>query len=97
MDFSKLSYSQVTDYATQLSSCSGQMEALLQEITNLFNNVGDDNTWSGTAANDTKAKFDTLSTKFPEFSSAIAECSKYLLDVVANYQAVDNIVQGNQQ
>lgn len=97
MDFSKLSYSQVTDYATQLNSCSSQMEQILQEVKNLFNNVGDDNTWSGTAANETKANFDSLSAKFPEFSTAIAECSQYLLDVVANYQAVDRIVQGNQQ
>lgn len=95
MDFSKLSYSQVQSLADQLNSASREMETLLEEIKTLFNKVGTEDVWSGTAANTTKETFDTLSAKFPEFSQAVEECHKYLLNVVENYKAVDAIVTGN--
>ena len=70
------------------------MESLLNEIKALFDKVGTDDVWSGTAASATKEKFDTLSAKFPEFSQAVNDCYKYLLSVVENYKAVDNAVKG---
>lgn len=94
MDFSRLSYGQITSIAEQLNSSSAQMESLLNEIKALFDKVGTDDVWSGTAASATKEKFDTLSAKFPEFSQAVNDCYKYLLSVVENYQAVDNAVKG---
>lgn len=96
MDFSRLSYEQINGIADQLSSKSESMRDLLEQITNLFNRIGDDGVWSGTAASATKAEFDTLSAKFPEFSQAINDCCVYLRQVVANYQAVDAAVQGQQ-
>ena len=95
MDFSKLSYSQVQSLADQLNSASREMETLLEEIKTLFNKVGTEDVWSGTAANTTKETFDTLSAKFPEFSQAVEDCHRYLLNVVENYKAVDAIVTGN--
>jgi WXG100 family type VII secretion target len=92
MDFSKLSYAQVTSMAEQLKASSTQMESLLNEIKSLFNKIGNDDVWSGTAASSTKETFDSLSAKFPEFSQAINDCYKYLSSVVANYQAVDKMV-----
>ena len=65
-----------------------------QEIKALFNKVGTDDVWNGTAASTTKAEFDRLSAKFPEFSSAINDCYKYLLSVVENYKSVDTKVIG---
>lgn len=94
MDFSRLSYGQITSIAEQLNSSSAQMESLLNEIKALFDKVGTDDVWSGTAASATKEKFDTLSAKFPEFSQAVNDCYKYLLSVVENYKAVDNAVKG---
>ena len=94
MDFSRLSYGQITSIAEQLNSSSAQMESLLNEIKALFDKVGTDYVWSGTAASATKEKFDTLSAKFPEFSQAVNDCYKYLLSVVENYKAVDNAVKG---
>ena len=95
MDFSRLSYGQITSLAEQLNNSSSQMETTLEEIKTLFNKVGTDDVWSGTAASATKEKFDTLSAKFPEFSQAVNDCYKYLLSVVENYQAVDTSVMGN--
>lgn len=94
MDFSKITYGQVTSYAEQLSSSATQMESLLNELKQLFAKVGDDGVWSGTAASTTKASFDSLSARFPEFSAAIEDCHKYLLSVVENYRAVDTAVTG---
>ncbi len=94
MDFSKLSYSQVQALAEQLNSSSSAMEGLLTEIKALFERVGTDDVWSGTAASNTKETFDTLSAKFPEFSQAINECYKYLMSVVENYKNVDAMISG---
>ncbi len=94
MDFSRLSYGQITSIAEQLNSSATQMESLLNEIKALFDKVGTDDVWSGTAAAQTKERFDTLSAKFPEFSQAVNDCYKYLLTVVENYQAVDNSITG---
>lgn len=94
MDFSKLTYSQVQAMADQLNSSSTQMEALLSEIKTLFNKIGTDDVWSGTAASTTKETFDELSAKFPEFSQSVNDCYKYLVSVVENYKSVDAMVTG---
>lgn len=96
MDFSKLSYSQVQSLADQLNSSSTQMETLLTEIKALFEKIGNDDVWSGTAASQTKETFDTLSAKFPEFSKSVNDCYKYLVSVVENYKRVDSMVTGQQ-
>lgn len=96
MDFSKLSYSQVQTLADQLNTSSTEMETLLAEIKALFDKVGNDSVWSGTAASATKETFDALSAKFPEFSLAVNDCYKYLLQVVENYKSVDSMVTGQQ-
>ena len=92
MDFSRLSYGQITTMAEQLNSSANQMESLLNELNMLFNKIGTDEVWSGTAAAATKEKFDTLSAKFPEFSQAISDCYRYLLTVVESYKSVDDMV-----
>ena len=96
MDFSKLSYAQVQSIAEQLNSSSLQMESLLTEIKALFEKVGNDDVWSGTAASQTKETFNTLSAKFPEFSQSVNDCYKYLISVVENYKSVDAAVTGQQ-
>ena len=70
MDFSKLSYAQVQAMADRLNTSANSMEALLGEIKALFEKIGNDEVWSGTAAAQTKEQFELLSAKFPEFSNA---------------------------
>lgn len=89
MDFSRLSYGKVRDMSSQLSSSANSMANILNEVEAQFNKIGDEGTWSGTAAAEVKAEFDTLKSKFGEFSQAIADCSAYLNNVVANYEAAD--------
>ena len=96
MDFSKLSYSQVQSLAEQLNSASSQMESLLTEVRTLFEKIGNDDVWSGTAASQTKETYHTLRAKFPEFSQAVNDCYRYLLSVVENYKSVDSMVTGQQ-
>ncbi len=43
-----------------------------------------------------KERFDELSAKFPEFSSAVDDCYKYLSNVVETYKSVDAAVTGQQ-
>ena len=94
MDFSKLSYGQIQSIADELKSSASQMESLLSEINGLFGKIGTDEVWNGTAAATTKARFDELSAKFPEFSKAVNDCSTYLVSAVENYQSVDTMVTG---
>lgn len=94
MDFSKLSYNQIISLADELNTSSTQMEDLLSQIKTLFAKVGTDEVWNGTAAAQTKEKFDTLSAKFPEFSQAVNDCHKYLLSVVEGYKSVDTTITG---
>ena len=77
-----------------LNSSSTQMENLLTEIKTLFDKIGTDDVWSGTAASTTKETFDQLSAKFPEFSQSVNDCYKYLTSVVENYKSVDAMVTG---
>lgn len=95
MDFSKLSYGQIKAMADQLHTSATSMENTLIEVKNLFNKIGSEDVWSGTAASTTKDEFDKLSAKFPEFSQAIDDCYKYLLSVVERYKSVDTAVTGN--
>ena len=95
MDFSKLTYSQVQAIADSLNTASVDMESLLNEIKSLFDKVGTDDVWSGTAAAQTKDTFDTLSKKFPEFSQSVNDCYIYLTKVVENYKSVDAMVTGS--
>ena len=95
MDFTRIDYGQVQAMADQLNSSSIQMENLLTEIKNLFDKIGTEEVWSGTAASATKETFDQLSGKFPEFSKSVNEYYKYLNSAVENYKAVDAMVSGN--
>lgn len=90
MQGSTLSYDEIQEISSQLSKCSKEMESNLDEIRTEFNKVGQDNVWSGSAAAEAKATFDRLSAKFPEFVTAVRECSDYLAKVVEIYKSVDD-------
>ena len=94
--FSKISYQAMSEASTSLKTNATDMSTILTEIKTLFENIGDESTWSGTAANSAKEQFDTLSAKFEEFYTSISDCSQYLDKVVQNYQNVDSIVNGQQ-
>ena len=94
MDFTKLSYSQITSLAEQLNSTANQMEAGLDKVRALFNKIGSDDVWSGTAAAETKASFDTAAAKFPQFSESVREAYEYLMTVVQSYKDVDKMATG---
>lgn len=96
MDFSKVSYEEILAKANELSASSQNMKELLDEIKVLFAQVGTEETWSGTSASSTKDRFDALSAKFPEFSKAVDDCSKYLVSMVENYKNMDSSVMGQQ-
>ena len=73
------------------------MGKVLNTTKVLLNKVGTDSVWSGTAASEAKTKFDALSKQFPEFTQSVDDMSKYLKQVVANYQTVDSAVKGNKK
>lgn len=92
--FSGLSYGEINNIASQLDSKANSMETILNAVTNELNKIGNDSTWSGTAASSAKEEFDTLKAKFPEFKQAINDCATYLRRTVERYQAVDTAVSG---
>ena len=94
MDFSKITYEQVLSMSQQLSSSANKMNDILNQIKSEFEKIGNEGVWAGTAASKDKADFDHLSAKFPEFSEAIQDCSKYLNSMVENYKSVDRAVTG---
>lgn len=96
MNGSTLTYGQIQSISQNLKSYSSSMEQVLGEVKSLFNNVGNESTWSGTAAASAKEEFDKLSAKFPEFSKAVNDCAAYLDQVVANYQNVDQQIMSEQ-
>lgn len=93
MNGSTISYEQVLGLADQLKAASNNMESILAEVQSLFNQIGSTDAWAGTAASEARAKFDTLSAKFPEFAQATSSCQAYLSSVVQNYKAIDTKVQ----
>lgn len=94
----KLSYGELENIASQLKSSSDTMQEILKNVENEFSKVGDQGTWSGTAASETKEVFDTLSAKFPEFVEAVESCYLYLTNVVMpNYRAAEAAITGKQE
>lgn len=93
-EFSGLSYGEINNIASQLDAKATAMESILSAVTNEFNKIGQDGTWSGTSASATKEEFDALKAKFPEFKQAINDCASYLRQTVERYQAVDRAVTG---
>lgn len=92
----KLSYSELETIANQLKSSSEAMNEILSGVKVEFSKIGDEETWSGTAASETKVVFDELSAKFPEFVQAVDDCYNYLIGtVIPNYQAVEDEIRGN--
>lgn len=92
--FSGLSYDEISNIASQLDAKANNMESILNAVTTELNKIGNDGTWSGTAASSAKEDFDTLKAKFPEFKQAITDCATYLKNTVERYQAVDKAVSG---
>lgn len=95
MNYSKISYEQIASLADQLQVASQNMETILNEVTVLFNQIGDSGVWSGNAAQLSRSQFDALKAKFPEFYEAISKCHSHLVSVVENYKNVDASVSNN--
>ena len=91
-----LDSTQLSEIANEIKISATTMAEILQEVTNEFSKIGDEGTWSGTAASATKEEFDLLSAKFPEFSEAVESCYTYLVGtVIPNYQAAEAKITGN--
>lgn len=90
MDSSKMFYDRVESLANKLKQSAIDMENILDSVDKLFFKVGEEGIWSGTAAGQTKEQFDTLSNKFPQFSSTLKQCSDNLNTAVKNYREITN-------
>lgn len=91
---SQLNYNEILNMASQLHTSAGRMEEILNNVKAEFDKIGTDGVWSGDAASQTKAEFDTLAAKFHEFYEAVDSCANYLPKMVENYQAADNAIKG---
>ena len=92
--FSGLSYTQIVQIANELKAKGSAMQSLLARIESELKKVGNDGTWSGTAAAASFEEFNKLMKKFPEFYEAINSCATHLNNVVSTYKAVDTTIMG---
>jgi len=89
MGFQRLSYDQADGCASQLCTQSDNMQNILNEVQVCLNKIGGDDVWGGTAAASSKAEFDELCTKFPQFSEAVDSCAKFVTTQVSGYRDID--------
>lgn len=84
-----LTYQDLLNAGDSLGIYATNMETLLNAIKTNIDKIGTEGIWSGTAAENAKAKFNEIALKFDEFHEAITSCKNYLNKVVENYQAAD--------
>lgn len=93
MDFSKLSYQQILNCASELNTCAINMEMILNlELEELLNKIGDENFWSGNSALETRERLSELKSRFPKYYDDLKDCAKKLETMVDNYQKKDKEV-----
>ena len=90
MNGSNLTYAQITTIAQNLQNYSNDMQTVLDDIVALVDKIGNEDVWGGTAAEDSKSKFNTLNAKFADFYKAVTDESAHLATVVENYQKADS-------
>lgn len=90
MDFTKLSYQQILNCASELNTCAINMDMILNiELEELLLKIGDENFWAGNSATETRERLSELKSKFPEYSDKLKECAKKLETMVETYQKKD--------
>lgn len=90
MNGSNLTYAQITTISQNLQNYAKDMRNVLDEITEYVNRIGNEDIWGGTAAEDSKTKFNTLNAKFADFYKAVTDEAAHLSTVVENYQKADS-------
>lgn len=93
MAITGLSYAEINSISGKLNTSANSMQKTLESVQQQLNKIGNDSVWSGTAAAEEKKEFDKLVKKFPDFYKAVNDASKYLAQVVANYQQVDRAIR----
>lgn len=94
MNGSTLSYTQIQSASSNLTTYAKEMQAILEEITNLASRLGNEDVWGGNAAMEAKSKFNQISAKFADFYQAVNNEAAHLASVVENYQKVDTQITG---
>ncbi len=85
----EISYEQVLSSAQSLSSSSGNMNKILDDIKQKMQAINTEDTWKSKAAAEFTVKFNKLASKFHLFYDAIQNYSKFLIDTVETYQTAD--------
>ena len=89
MQGSNLTYAQIKAVSQSLSTYAREMETVLGDITQLVSQIGREDVWAGTAALNSKSKFETLNAKFADFYKAVTDEATHLNTVVENYEKAD--------
>lgn len=94
MEGSNLTYAQITTISQNLQNYAKDMQSVLDEITSYVSKIGNEDVWGGSAAMESRTKFDSLQAKFADFYKAVNDEAAHLTTVVENYQKADSQIIG---
>lgn len=94
MEGSNLTYAQITTISQNLQNYAKDMQSVLDEITSYVSKIGNEDVWGGSAAMESRTKFDSLQAKFVDFYNAVNDEATHLATVVENYQKADSQIIG---
>lgn len=89
-----VSYDTLKNAAESLNNYKTQMIEILSEVDNQIDKLNSSNVWENAAAESLKNEYKSVSSKFSEYSDAVGNCAKFLLDYVSDLEAVQNQIQG---
>ena len=95
MEGSNLTYAQITTISQNLQNYAKDMQTVLDEITSYVSKIGNEDVWGGSAAMESRNKFDSLQAKFADFYKAVNDFGDTLNKVAEIYEKFDKNVKTN--
>lgn len=86
----------ITDYESlnsngiEIGKIAGEMEAILENVSNEIKKLGSDDSWNGTTLEGAMDIFRTQMAKFPNFVQSVNDCSTFIKNAYTEYKAAES-------